>query len=156
VFDRSVFGSPVAQLRSGPGDPPRGTGSLGLLVAGGPNFNPAEKMTYGIVESGRLARLTDIGFAVFTTPANSARGGEGANMPNLQLEVNPQLTDASGAITFSTLNFNPVNTEPNAWTTIDATVNKGRDFEWQGAVDAVRVNESVADFEEGGVIIKAR
>jgi hypothetical protein len=202
VFDRSVFGSPVAQLRSGPADPPRGTGSLGLLVAGGPSFSPAEKMTYGIVESGRLARLTDIGFAVFTTPANSARGGAGANMPNLQLEVNPQITDASGAITFSTLNFNAVNTDPNAWTTIDATdpdagrwnltgragtatgcatisatsgctfdeikdrvpdaailtvaVNKGRDFEWQGAVDALRVNESVADFEEGGVIIKAR
>jgi hypothetical protein len=202
VFDRSVFGSPVAQLRSGPGDPPRGTGSLGLLVAGGPSYNPAEKMTYGIAESGRLARLDEIGFAVFTTQANSATGGQSANMPNLQLEVNPQLTDASGAITFSTLNFNPVNTDPNAWTTIDATepdagrwnltgragtatgcvtvsatsgctfddikdrlpdatiftlaVNKGRDFEWQGAVDALRVNERVADFEEGGVIIKAR
>jgi hypothetical protein len=35
-------------------------------------------------------------------------------------------------------------------------INKGRDFEWQGAVDALRVNDTVADFEERGVIIKER
>jgi hypothetical protein len=198
VIDRSTFGSPVAQLRSGPGDPPSGSGSLSLLVAGGPNFNPAEKMAYGKVESGLLARLKAVGFAVFTTAANIARG---TNMPNIQFEVNPHISDAGGAITFSTLTFNAVNTAAGTWTTIDATdpdagrwaltgragtatgcaslsatsgctlgqieaklpdatlisvvINKGRDFEWQGAVDALRVNDRVADFEEGGVIIRA-
>jgi hypothetical protein len=200
VIDRAVFGSPVAQLRSGPSDPPAGSGSLGLLVAGAPNYT-AEKIAYGIAESGRLSRLNRVGFAVFTTPANSTRGGQSSNMPNIQFEIDPQISDAGGAITFSTLTFNAANTEGNAWTTIDATdpddgrwsltgragtatgcvtveatsgctfeqikdrlpdarifsamINKGRDFEWQGAVDALRVNERIADFEEGGVIIEA-
>jgi hypothetical protein len=202
VIDRAVFGSPVAQLRSGPSDPPSGTGSLGLLVAGGPSYNPAEKIAYGIAESGLLSRLRNVGFAVFTTPANSTRGGQGSNMPNIQFEIDPQIADAGGAITFSTLTFNAANSQGNAWTTIDATdpddgrwsltgragtatgcvtvdatagctfeqikdrlpearifsvfVNKGRDFEWQGAVDALRINATVADFEEGGVVIKVR
>jgi hypothetical protein len=201
-IDRAVFGSPVAQLRSGPGDPPSGTGSLGLLVAGGPNYNPAEKIAYGIAADGLLSDLRNVGFAVFTTPANVSRGGQGANMPNIQFEVNPRLTDAGGEITFSTLTFNAVNSDPNVWTTIDATdsdagrwsltgragtatgcvtisptsgctfdeiksrlpdatifsvmINKGRDFEWQGAVDALRVNGRIADFEQGGVVIEAR
>jgi hypothetical protein len=201
VIDRAVFGSPVAQLRSGPSDPPSGTGSLGLLVAGAPNYNPSEKIAYGIAESGLLSRLRRVGFAVFTIPANSTRGGQSSNMPNIQFEIDPQISDAGGAITFSTLTFNPVNSEGNAWTTIDATdpdagrwsltgragaatgcatpsatsgcmfeqikdrlpdarifsvlINKGRDFEWQGAVDALRVNGRIADFEEGGVLIEA-
>ena len=33
-------------------------------------------------------------------------------------------------------------------------VTKGTDFAWQGAVDGLRVNDRVADFEEGGVVIK--
>jgi hypothetical protein len=33
-------------------------------------------------------------------------------------------------------------------------INKGTDQEWQGAVDGLRVNNTVADFEEGGVIIR--
>jgi hypothetical protein len=202
VIDRAVFGSPVAQLRSGPGDPPSGSGSLGLLVAGGPDYSPPEKIAYGIRESGSLSRLRRVGFAVFTTPANVTRGGPGSNMPNIQFEINPHLSDASGSITFSTLTFNAVNGEAHAWTTIDATdpaagrwsltgragtatscatpsatagctfeqikdrlpdatistlmVNKGRDFEWQGAVDALRINGRIADFEEGGPVIRAR
>lgn len=202
VIDRSSFGSPVAQLRSGPENPPAGSGSLGLMVAGGPAFGVAqsEKIAYGIGESGLLSNLRAVGFAVFTTAPNISRGGQSPNMPNIQFEINPHLTDAAGTITFSTLSFNAVNSAPNAWTTIDATdpdtgrwnltgragtatgcgspsatqgctfaqikdklpdatlftaiVNKGRDFEWQGAVDALRVNSRIADFEEGGVVIR--
>ena len=200
IVDRAVFGSPMAQLRSGPSDPPSGNGSLGLLVAGRPDYNPPEKIAYGIAESGLVSRLRNVGFAVFTTPANVTRGGQVANMPNIQFEINPRLTDASGAITFSTLNFNAENGAVHAWTTIDATdpdagrwnltgragtatgcasgsptagctfeqikdrvpdatistvmINKGRDFEWQGAVDALRINGRIADFEEGGVVIR--
>jgi hypothetical protein len=203
VVDRNTLGSPVAQLRSGPGDPPAGSGSLALLVAGGPafNVNQTEKIAYGIAESGRLASLHAVGFAVYTTAPNVSRAGQTPNMPNIQFEVNPHLTDATGAITFSTLSYNPVNSTPNHWTKIDATdpaagrwnltgragavtgctsssatagctfqqiqdklpdatiftvmINKGRDYEWQGAVDALRVNSRIADFEEGGVIVRA-
>jgi hypothetical protein len=193
----------VAQLRSGPGDPPSGNGSLGLLVAGGPAFDVAqsEKIAYGIGESGLLSNLREVGFAVYTTAPNISRAGQSPNMPNIQFELNPHLTDATGPITFSTLTFNAVNSAPSRWTTIDATdpdtgrwsltgragtatgcgsssatqgctfaqikdklpdaaigtaiINKGRDFEWQGAVDALRVNSRIADFEEGGVVIRA-
>jgi hypothetical protein len=202
VIYRSVFGSPVAELRSGPGDPPAGSGSLGLMVAGRPAFNPQEKIAYGVAMRGLVSRLREVRFSVYTTAANIARGAQAqdANMPNIQFEINPRLSDASGAITFSTLTFNPVNTDPNVWQTIDATdpdagrwsltgragaavgcvtpsptagctfdhikdrlpdaeiftvqVNKGSDYEWQGAVDALRVNERVADFEERGVFIR--
>ena len=33
-------------------------------------------------------------------------------------------------------------------------INKGTDQAWQGAVDGLRVNDTVADFEEGGAIIR--
>jgi hypothetical protein len=195
VIDRNTIGSPVAELRSGPTDPPAGSGSLALRVAGNPGFPVNEKVAYGITESGLLSRLSKVGFAVFTTQTNITGRGA-ANMPNIQFEVNPHISDATGAITFSTLTFNPVNGAANTWTRFDATdpnagswnltgragaatgcasactltqikdrlpdatissvmVNKGRDFEWQGAVDALRVNDTVADFEEGGVIIRS-
>jgi hypothetical protein len=172
------------------------------MVAGGPAFDVAqsEKIAYGIGESGLLSRLREVGFAVYTTAPNISRAGQSPNMPNIQFEVNPHLTDATGPITFSTLTFNAVNSAPSTWTTIDATdpdtgrwnltgragtatgcgspsatqgctfaqikdklpdatihtaiINKGRDFEWQGAVDALRVNNRIADFEEGGVVIR--
>ena len=39
---------------------------------------------------------------------------------------------------------------PNA-EVLSVMVSKGRDFAWQGAVDALRVNDAVFDFEEYGV-----
>ena len=36
-----------------------------------------------------------------------------------------------------------------------AQITKGRDFEWQGAVDALRVNTKVYDFEASGVNVRA-
>jgi hypothetical protein len=163
-----------------------------MLVAGG------EKLAYGLGETGRVENLDEVGFSVYTTGENNARGNP--NMPNIQFEINPHLE--STATTFSTLTFVPHNTASYRWTTIDATdpaagfwwltgaagtatgctqaatcsfaqvkeklddggepaqigtlmVNKGTDsVDFQGAVDALRVNGRVADFEEGGVVIK--
>ena len=41
---------------------------------------------------------------------------------------------------------------PNAVVTLSAAIAKGRDFEWHGAVDALRINNKVYDFEEHGVV----
>ena len=38
---------------------------------------------------------------------------------------------------------------------ITFAITKGRDYAFQGAVDDLRLNGRTADFEEGGVIIKA-
>jgi len=43
---------------------------------------------------------------------------------------------------------------PNA-TVFSVAVSKGRDFSWQGAIDGVRVNDTVYDFEEHGVTEEA-
>jgi len=40
-------------------------------------------------------------------------------------------------------------------TILTAQITKGRDFEWQGAVDALRVNAKVYDFEASGVNVRA-
>lgn len=197
IINRNSFGSPQAQLRSGPNDPPAGNGSLNLLVDGAPRFtsiDQVEKVAYGETMHGRLSELDQVGFAVDNTAANVQAAQD--NMPGIQLEINPH----RNGITFSTLTFNPVGTPANHWTTIDATdpasggwsltgaagtltgcsspgattgctlariktelpdatiftvmVNKGRDFAWKGAVDALRVNGRIADFEEFGVVIR--
>jgi hypothetical protein len=40
-------------------------------------------------------------------------------------------------------------------TILTAQITKGRDFEWQGAVDALRINAQVFDFEASGVTVRA-
>jgi hypothetical protein len=40
-------------------------------------------------------------------------------------------------------------------TIVTAQITKGRDFEWQGAVDALRINAKVYDFESSGVNVRA-
>lgn len=37
-------------------------------------------------------------------------------------------------------------------TILTAAVTKGRDFAWQGAIDGLRINDTVYDFEEDGVV----
>ena len=95
-----MTGSPVAQLRSGPNGPPLGSGSLNLLVGQG------EKVAYGVVDSqARLvSSITQIGFSVYTTGENSARGNP--NMPGIGIEIDPNLEPAS-TTGFSTLGSSP-------------------------------------------------
>jgi hypothetical protein len=44
---------------------------------------------------------------------------------------------------------------PDSATILTAQVQKGRDFEWQGAVDGLRINNEVFDFELFGVVTRA-
>ena len=72
------------------------------------------------------------------------------------------LTGAAGTATGCTLSANcsyaeikaALNDGGDPATLGTLMVNKGTDFEWQGAVDGLRVNNRVADFEEGGVVIR--
>ena len=43
----------------------------------------------------------------------------------------------------------------DAATIMTAAVTKGRDYEWSGAVDGLRINDTVFDFEETGVFERA-
>ena len=191
IVNRNTIGSPISDLRSGPFVPPLGKGSLNLTVKDG-----SEKVSYGneMDFAGDLVKdLTDVGFHVYTTGENNAKGAE--NMPGITFEINP---DAKGA-TYSSLVFMPANSTANQWSGyIDATttgkwgltsgkfdnascningprctwaevmgvlganakimtaaVAKGRDAEWQGAVDGLRINDTVFDFEETGVFERA-
>jgi|1186.fasta_scaffold93310_2 hypothetical protein len=202
VINRNTIGSPEQELRSGPAAPPSGKGSLNFTVqgkgngtAGDPDFTPAEKAAFGNETDfvgDALSGIDQIGFSVFTTGEDNARGNP--NMPNINIEVDRN-GSAAGAPGFSTLVFSPPNSASNQWTDIDATattpapgpvgwyytgsgntcnqsnpctfadakaeypdatiftvaVSKGRDFSWQGAIDALRINDRLFDFEEKGV-----
>ena len=37
---------------------------------------------------------------------------------------------------------------------LTVAVTKGRDYEWHGAVDGLRINDKVFDFEETGVVTR--
>ena len=52
--------------------------------------------------------------------------------------------------------FLAANNNGTAPTTIGSVaITKGRDFSWQGAVDGLRINDTVYDFEETGVVERA-
>ena len=196
MINRNTIGSPVAQLRSGPFDPPAGDGSLNLTVGSGP---PLEKLAFGNevdFQGLRIADLSAVGFSVYQTGENT--GPSAANLPNLSFEVDPNVPGV--AVDYSSLVYNnPAAVPANAWSTINAAtgagwyftngatatattcgqgaapqhfctlaevkaaapnavvtlsaaIAKGRDFEWHGAVDALRINNKVYDFEEHGVV----
>ena len=200
----------MAELRNGPSsrltqtgvltEPPYGKGSLGLEVsvypgvAVPPGESKQEKADFGNEVDyfgDPIAALDQVGFHVFQTGENIARGGPG-NMPNIRFEIDPP-----GALTFSTMVWVPdpvAAADVNQWSGfIDATttgawfftgafgaappacdqttpctfaaakakatggavysvlVGKGRDNMWIGAVDGLRLNNNIIDFEEDGV-----
>ncbi len=45
--------------------------------------------------------------------------------------------------------------DDNAPTILSVAVGKGRDYFWSGAVDGLRINDTVFDFEERGVFTTA-
>jgi hypothetical protein len=208
ISPRNTIGSPVAELRDGPSarvigtgdltEPPYGKGSLGIEVSvypgtAGPGESKQEKVDFGNEVDffgDAIAALNEVGFHVFQTGENVARGGPG-NMPNIRFEIDPP-----GAPAYSTMVWVPNGVSPaeiNRWSDyIDATttgswyftgafgatsgcnqatvctftrarmeasggtiytvlVGKGRDNMWIGAVDGLRLNRTIYDFEENGV-----
>lgn len=170
LLNRSTVGSPSAFLRSGPSTPdvgpipaqapPAGTGSLNLVVSGPPT-TPAgqgEKVAYGndfdfVGDS--FQDLTAVGFHVYRSPENSTPrpdgewGGTGAEFTACNID--------GTLCTFDELQqFLADNNDGTAPTTIGSVaITKGRDFAWQGAVDGLRINDTVYDFEETGVVERA-
>jgi Collagen triple helix repeat (20 copies) len=196
IIDRNTIGSPDQQLRSGPGDPPNGTGSLNLAVQGNPDFSQQQKAAWGNETDflgTTLASIDQIGFWVFRTGEDASRGTP--NMPAINIEVDRN-GPATGSPGFSTLVFSPPDSTPNQWsgyidgttvtpnsgpvgwyytgsgntcnisspctfadakneypnaTILTVAVTKGRDFSFQGAIDGLRINNRLFDFEEDGV-----
>jgi hypothetical protein len=197
--NRGTIGSPLVMLRTGPGDPPFGSGSLNLSVRND------ERVAFGLHVRGPVNDIEEIGFSVFTTGENIAAGGGGSNMPSLTFEIDPNLGSLPN-VNFASLVWNPPNSAPSAWSRyIDATttgfwglsgaafnnpptaencglngprcsftqvmallndggdpaeagtfaVTKGRDFQFSGAVDGVRVNNIIVDFEPAGAILRS-
>ncbi|HEV2368501.1 MAG TPA: hypothetical protein VGR90_01420, partial [Acidimicrobiales bacterium] len=209
VIDRNTIGSPVAQLRDGPfspvasgeiSAPPFGKGSLGIEVE---NFssstNMAEKVAYGNEVDflgDPVLGLTQVGFYVFQTVEDTQAPANPDNMPNITLEINPQVPGHS----YTSMVWDPPpSPTPDAWSPyMDATttgtwyftgstgtavgcslstpctfsgamaalqtnndgtpptiytvaIAKGRDYSWQGAVDGLRINNQIFDFEADGV-----
>ena len=191
VIDRNTLGSPSAELRSGPFQPPLGNGSLNLTVG-----SATEKITWGNEMDfvNKPFDITAVGFYVFNLGENISKGH---NMPAIAFEIRPHLA-AFPTATFSTLSWFPGNTAPGWSNFIDATqtgvwglsgsefdgvpcginnsgcswaelqvflndadgvppqmltvaITKGRDLEWHGAVDGLKIGATVYDFEEHGV-----
>ena len=104
MITRNTIGSAVADLRSGPygsfgvtgpaGQPPFGTGSLGLQVSDNATSGatPAEKVSFGNEVDffgNQVQNLTAVGFRVFQTSENAAISP--SNMPNITLEIDPNV-----------------------------------------------------------------
>jgi hypothetical protein len=187
---------------------------LSLTVDGEPRFSGTsgpggtdqrEQATFGNevdFVGDPFSAITEIGFHVYTTAENNARGNP--NMPNIKIEIDPNLS--ATPTNFSTLTFQPENsaagwsgyinaaTAPtsgngqgwylstaagvatgctiatpctftqvktaladggDAATIYTIGIGKGRDFAWEGAVDGLRVNGTIYDFEPFGVIERA-
>ena len=206
VIYRNTIGSPVADLRSGPGDPALGSGSLSLMVAADTDsptsLGDTEKVSYGVSIRDPLREITEVGFRVFTTGENMKLSTAGhrehardhhrdgsercrASLPITRRSCGPPPEGQANAwspyldgtkqglwgFTGSAFNGNKCSingprctlAEAMAVLNDDATpaelitfaITKGRDHAFQGAVDDLRLNGRTADFEEGGVVIKA-
>ncbi len=211
VITRNTIGSPVADLRNGPygsfgvtgptAEPPFGKGSLGIEVANVPGAT--EKATFGNEVDffgDPVLAIADVGFHVFQTGENVGYGGA-RNLPNIALEIDPNLTNNPSNYTSMVWVPGPRPVASvNQWSGyIDATtdgqwyftgsaggttgcnqatfcsftqaktalndggdppgiytlaVGKGRDSMWIGAVDGLRLNDRVYDFESNGVRVK--
>ncbi len=138
IVDREVLGNGDAYLRTGPTfvtanglvvAPPLGEGSLGLRT-GSTTDKAAFGNQVGFVND-LVSGLTSLGFAVFTTTENNARGPR--NMPSIVIEIDPNLTSAPGAGRSSMI-YTPANGVADRWTTFDATDNtQGRVWGLTGA-----------------------
>jgi len=136
VVDRNTNGSPVAALQGGPfvgaaanQKPPFGVGSLGMTVAGAPNFSAGPPDQRESAQFGNQVdfagmdfdTITALGFHVFTTGENNGRGTP--NMPSIKFEIDPNLESPSSQSGFSTVTFTPANSTSNQWSGyIDATM----------------------------------
>jgi len=126
VIGRNTIGSPVGQLRVGPGNTPLGIGSLGIEVAGPPSGGTtadAEKLSWGVVgaafakETGvsNPGAITSLTYKEYTDIDDST-----ALPAGIAIEANP---DISG-ISYTTLTYVPPvpsAADHNKWVTVDTS-----------------------------------
>ncbi|MFG3094993.1 hypothetical protein [Streptomyces sp. NPDC048202] len=104
---------------------------------------PSEKVDFGNevdFYGDPVLGLTQVGFRVFQTGENVTYGGEAActqAAPCTFAQVKVSLNDGGAA--------------PLIYT---AAVGKGRDYLWAGAVDGLRINRNIYDFEADGVRVR--
>ena len=121
IIDRNTIGSPDIELRSGPGTPPFGTGSVNFTVAAVPGS--LEKAAFGNetdFQGNLVSNLNNVGFSVYETGEDVTSNGGSGNWPNIDIEINPHVNGHS----FTTMVFVPgavASPNLNGWTTIDAT-----------------------------------
>ena len=119
IIDRNVIGNGDSYLRSGPTvgteiKPPMGIGSLGIRTG-----SPADKASFGneVDFVGKtLASVSSVSFWEYTTGENRAKYTE--NAASVAFEVNPKISDSTGAITYSTLNYVVGDLPVNQWTKV--------------------------------------
>jgi Collagen triple helix repeat (20 copies) len=114
VINRNTIGSPVAQLRSGPGEPPHGNGSLNLLVA-----DDTEKIAYGneLDFTGRpIVDINQVGLSVY----NGFDSSKSYVPPGIAFEIDPNLDAGVNHSSLVYLPPVPAPAERNKWITYNA------------------------------------
>lgn len=124
IIDRNTIGSPQADLRSGPGTPPLGKGSLNMLVRDG-----NDKLAYGNevdFANKPLSGFKKLGYSVFEGFDYDAS----VILPGLAFEIDPNLTDA---VNYSSLVYvapKPALADSSTWKAFDATADPGGTTGW--------------------------
>ena len=128
IVDRNVIGSPDIELRTGPGTPPFGGGSVNFTVANVPGST--EKAAFGNetdFQGNLVSNLNNVGFSFYVTGEDiDGTNGGLSNLPNIGIEINPHVpkSPGPGTNTFTTMVFVPdavTAAAANTWTTVNAT-----------------------------------
>jgi hypothetical protein len=121
IVDRNVLGNGDSYLRSGPFTPPAGIGSLGIRTG-----SPDDSAAFGnqVDFFGDFVdELTSVGYSVFTTGENNGRAPN--NMPQIKIEIDPNLQAPNPTTSFSTMVYAPTNSFAGVWDAIDADADEG-------------------------------
>jgi hypothetical protein len=117
IVDRNVEENGDSYLRSGPGTPPKGVGSLGLRTGGA-----GDKAAFGnevdFVNT-NLSTYNTLKYSVYVTGEDLGNYAE--NAPSLSIEVDPSGPTNTAGLNFSSLVYVPTAPTANAWTNIDAS-----------------------------------
>ncbi len=130
IVDRNVEQRGDSYLRSGPGTPPKGIGSLGIRTGDAPTGGLANCANQACVDKAAfgnevdflgqtLASLNTLKYSVFATGEDLDINAD--NAPSLEIEIDPTGPADNTAPNFSTLVFDPTGLNRNVWTALDAS-----------------------------------
>lgn len=113
---RNTIGVGSAELKPTSTTAPQGAGALELNTS-----SATDKAAFGNEVDflgDDVSAIQTLGFSVYTTGENSARGP--GNMPSITFEIDPNLA-ALPAANYASMVFAPFNSASNTWTAINAT-----------------------------------